>query len=153
MKKTLKNNQLTDELIIESAKKDTDFHKAIEQTLKGKELPVPNFTFEDKDKMNRSEIRIKWWEAPSEVTYKEISIEPHPNLPDTLIGKEFIKDNDFYNENEKPVFFGHYWLKGNPSLYRGNICCLDYSVAKEGVLVAYSFDEEPELSNEKFTYE
>lgn len=88
-------------------------------------------------------------EAPNEVTYKEISIEHLPNLPDTLISKELIKDNDFYNENEKPVFFGHYWLNGNPSLYRGNICCLDYSVAKDGVLVAYSFDGELKLDNDK----
>lgn len=128
-------------------------HEAIEQTLKGKEIKVPEFSFEDKDGAKRSEIRIKWWEDPNEVTYKEISIEPLPNLPDTLISEEQLVDKDFYNENERPVFFGHYWLKGNPSLYRGNICCLDYSVAKEGVLVAYSFDEEPKLSNEKFTYE
>lgn len=61
LKKTLKNNHLTDELINESVKRDTDLHEAIEQTLKGKELPVPNFTFEDKDGAKRSEIRIKWW--------------------------------------------------------------------------------------------
>jgi hypothetical protein len=153
LKKTLKNNHLTNDLIIDSAKKDTDLYKAIDQTLKGKEIQMPDGeSFTDKDGAKRSEIRIKWWEAPDEVTYKEISIEPLPNLPDTLISKEVIKDNEFYNENEKPVFFGHYWLKGNPSLYRGNICCLDYSVAKSGVLAAYSFDDEPKLRDEKFTY-
>ncbi|MEO6870303.1 MAG: metallophosphoesterase [Ginsengibacter sp.] len=154
LKKTLKDNHLKNDLLNESVKKNTDLHDAIDQTLKGKEIKMPDGeSFTDKDGAQRSEIRIKWWEAPDEVTYKEISIEPLPNLPDTLINKELIKDNDFYNENEKPVFFGHYWLKGNPSLYRGNICCLDYSVAKCGVLAAYSFDNEPKLSNEKFTYE
>ena len=41
---------------------------------------------------------------------------------------------------EKPVFFGHYWLKGNPEIENKSAICLDYSVAKHGKLVAYQFD-------------
>jgi hypothetical protein len=37
-------------------------------------------------------------------------------------------------------------------LYRGNICCLDYSVAKKGHLAAYRFDGETVLDVEKFEY-
>ena len=50
------------------------------------------------------------------------------------------------------VFFGHYWLKGDPSIYRENVCCLDYSVAKNGKLVAYRLNGELVLNRENLTY-
>ena len=36
-----------------------------------------------------------------------------------------------------PVFFGHYWLKGEPEIVAPNAVCLDNAVAKIGKLVAY----------------
>ena len=153
LKKELKNNRLTDGLIHESVKKGTKFNEAIEETLKGKEIKMPEgLSFTDKDGTIRTEIRIKWWENPLEMTYKEISVEPLSNLPETAIDLSLLKNADYYKEDEKFVFFGHYWLKGEPSLYRGNICCLDYSVAKGGHLVAYSLDEETTLDRRKMTY-
>jgi hypothetical protein len=56
------------------------------------------------------------------------------------------------NQDNIPVFFGHYWLRGNPMLYRGNICCLDYRIAKKGHLAAYRFDGESVLDAVKFVY-
>jgi hypothetical protein len=46
---------------------------------------------------------------------------------------------DDYQE-EVPVFFGHYWLKGNPVEEHPKAICLDYSVAKGGKLVAAMLD-------------
>jgi hypothetical protein len=37
-------------------------------------------------------------------------------------------------------------------LYRGNICCLDYSVAKHGFLAAYRFNGESVLDATKFVF-
>jgi hypothetical protein len=55
-----------------------------------------------------------------------------------------------------PVFFGHYWLDpcimGNPQAQTEQICCLDYSVAKKGLLVAYCWDGENVLNKEKFVW-
>ena len=153
LKKQLKNNRLTDDLIYQSVKKGSDLNEAIEQTLKGKEIRMPEgLFFTDKDGTKRRDIRIKWWENPSEMTYKEISVEPLPNLPETTIDISLLKNTNYYKKDDKPVFFGHYWLQGEPSLYKENICCLDYSVAKKGYLVAYSFDEERILDRQKFTY-
>ncbi|SEV93822.1 metallophosphoesterase [Kaistella antarctica] len=153
LKTKLVNNRLTDDLIIESVKKGTELNEAIEQTLKGKEIELPQgLSFDDKDGTNRNEIRIKWWEDPAEMTYRAISVEPLENLPETKIDLSLLKSKDFYNEEQKPVFFGHYWLKGKPLLKRENICCLDYSVAKEGYLVAYSFDGEHHLTDSNLTF-
>ena len=152
LRERLPNAQLNNEALIrESADKSTRLYRVIEETLKGKEMKMPDgLFFHDKDGNKRSDIRIKWWDNPAESTYKTISVIPLENLPAEPIAGEIVQDSSFYGADEKNVFFGHYWLKGNPSLYRDNVCCLDYSVAKGGSLVAYCFDGEKRLSNRNF---
>ena len=153
LKTKLIDHRLTDELIYESVQKETALHEAIEETLKGKEIKMPaGLDFKDKDGNLRTEIRIKWWEDPAEMSYREFSVEPLKNLPDTKVDLTVLKSTHFYSKGNKPVFFGHYWLKGKPLLNRENVCCLDYSVAKEGYLVAYTFDEETKLVSENLKY-
>ena len=153
LKTKLVDGKLTDELIFQSVKKGTHLNKAIEETLKGREMKMPEgLFFTDKDGTIRTEIRIKWWENPAEVTYKSISYEPLENLPDLPVEIVDLKASDYYLTDDKKVFFGHYWLKGEPSLYKQNICCLDYSVAKNGKLVAYRLDNEKILETNKFVF-
>ena len=153
LKKTLINDRLTDDLIYESVKLGSDLNEAIEITLKGKELSMPGGGyFTDKQGEKRTEFRLKWWENPAEMTYKSISVEPIDTLPEDTIDRSELKSTDYYQSRDKPVFFGHYWLKGEPSLYKDNICCLDYSVANEGKLVAYRFDGEKILDANKLVY-
>ncbi len=153
LKQTLVNDKLTDELIYQSVKEGTALNEAIDQTLKGKEMRMPEgLYFIDKDGTRRTEIRIKWWENPSEMTYKSISVEPIEHLPEQPIEVSALKSVDYYQSKDKKVFFGHYWLKGEPSLYRENICCLDYSIAKGGKLVAYRLNGEHKLEKSRLTY-
>jgi hypothetical protein len=153
LRQHLSDGKLTNELIRKSVKQDTMLNAAIDDTLKGRSVPMPdNLTFTDKEGTIRRDIRIKWWENPLQTTYRALSIEPLDYLPERLIDKSLLKSTCFYHAEEKPVFFGHYWLRGKPRLYRSNICCLDYSVAKQGNLVAYRFDGEQNLSPEKLVY-
>lgn len=153
LQENLKNNRLTDELIYLSVERGNALNIAIEETLKGKEIKMPDgLDFTDKDGTKRNSTRIKWWEDPQQSTYKGISMEPTQSLPDIAIDVELIKNTRFYDSKSKPVFFGHYWLRGNPMLYRDNICCLDYSVARNGYLAAYRFDGEAKLDSSKFVY-
>ncbi len=153
LKKTLVNDRLTDDLIYQSVLKGTELNEAIDQTLKGKEMKMPEgLSFADKDKTIRTEVRIKWWENPSKMTYRSISVEPLEILPEQLIKLSELKSLDFYFDDDKKVFFGHYWLRGEPSLYKDNICCLDYSVAKGGKLVAYRLNGESILDSSNLTY-
>lgn len=153
LKETLNDDRLTDDLIYQSVKKGTALNEAIDQTLKGKEIKLPQgLYFFDKDGTKRTEIRIKWWEDPSKATYNSISVEPIEHLPDQPIDGLKTKLFDFYDLNNKLVFFGHYWLKVKPSLQKDNVCCLDYSVAKGGKLVAYRFNEENVLNSSNFVY-
>ena len=65
-----------------------------------------------------------------------LSFPHNPHLPEDPVDITQLKSPHFYPVHEKKVFFGHYWLTGEPELCRDNICCLDYSVAKNGKLVA-----------------
>lgn len=154
LKKNLNNDRLTDDLIRQSVVEGTELYDAIENTLKGKEIKLPNGRkFYDEDGNKRTEMRIRWWEDPSKMTYKKISVHPIDDLTDDAIDLSLLDNKDYYNNDDKSVFFGHYWLKDDqPSLFKNNICCLDYSVAKKGYLTAYSFDGEFKLEDSKFTY-
>jgi hypothetical protein len=65
---------------------------------------------------------------------------------------KLFDQNKNYDINKKNVFFGHYWLIGNPTPHKINVCCLDYSVAKGGKLVAYRYNNELNLENSKIVF-
>ncbi len=150
LKEAFPNQRIPMEKWEEVAQEGSPFYHVLEVLLKGKELTMPTGqSFFDKDGNQRSEIRIKWWLDPSSTTYRELSILHMEELPETTVATTQLSSTSFYQPDEKPVFFGHYWLKGEPALYRNNICCLDYSVAKKGHLVAYRYDGETILSADK----
>ncbi len=153
LRKKLVNDRLNDEMVIASTRKSKNLNKAVDLILKGVEIPLPKGnSFTDKDGTVRDMLRIKWWENPQINTYQSLSIHPIEGLPDTV--PELTKTNDFevYSPGEKIIFFGHYWLLGKPCIYRSNICCLDYSIAKKGHLAAYRYQGESELTNDHIVY-
>ena len=153
LKARLDNHCLNEELLQEAGQKNTELFRAIDDTLTGKEITLPEgYHFYDKDENKRDEIRIRWWEAPGTMTYRSISVHPIAELPEQLVDVSALNTTTYYTREEPPVFFGHYWLEEDPFLYRPNVCCLDYSVAKGGKLVAYSFDGEAEMEKGKLTY-
>lgn len=138
--------------LVESSNIGSELHKQIEVTLKGKEVDLPEGVFfRDKDKNKRTRIRIKWWKDPSNKTYQEIALPYLESIPNVPV-PAFSEFDSIYGKEEKPVFFGHYWLKGQPVIQRENICCLDFSVAKEGYLAAYRFDGEQVLDSANIIY-
>jgi len=152
LRKRLVKDRLNEKLIIQSAKKNTPLYTAIDETLKGKESPLPKGdSFSDKDRFRRTKARIRWWEDPQKTPAIKMlmpmaGFKPPANL------RLKATNSWVYPQTDKPVFFGHYWLRGKPKLFRENVCCLDYSVAKGGLLAAYRFDGEQVLDKSKFVY-
>jgi hypothetical protein len=113
---------------------------AVEESLKGKEHRLPEgVIFHDKDGNPRTEARVKWW-APEEARkkYKDILME----CPKKIAEDDIPENMEYYSyPDAKPVFFGHYWLKGDPKFENPLAICLDYSVAKGGQLVACRMSE------------
>lgn len=77
---------------------------------------------------------------------------PAHSLPETAIDLNTCTISG-YGQSEKSVFFGHYWFQGLPQLLKPNVCCVDFSVANKGVLVAYRHDGENILDPGKFVFE
>jgi Calcineurin-like phosphoesterase len=153
LRSVLKDDKLNETTLHHSVLKGTDMYRTIDETLKGKEVRMPEgLSFFDKDATERNEIRIKWWQDPKQSSYREMSVIPLQSLPEESFDISLMHSTNYYSEQEKPVFFGHYWMNGHPEILRGNVCCLDYSVAKHGYLAAYRFDGERVLSNDKFVF-
>ena len=151
LKKHLVEGCLNEVLLRESTQAGNKLNRAVEVTLKGKETHLPNGqTFLDKDGHKRRSIRIRWWEDPKEMTYKSISVLSFEGLSEDRVS--IGASHSYYGREERIVFFGHYWLTGEPFFFKENIGCLDFSVAKEGKLVAYRYDGEKVLTSTKVVF-
>lgn len=147
--KALAGNTLTEAYLHESAQKGSRAYQAVEVLLKGMEIQLPDgVTFRDKGNHERTEMRVQWWKSPRGLTYADYGIGGDlPNIP--LL--DIYHDSFHYPPTgEKPVFIGHYWLKGAPTLQSPTVCCLDYSVAKDGELVGYRWNGERVLHQANF---
>jgi hypothetical protein len=135
---------ITKELLLKAHNKKDEAWKAFEETLKGKEITLPDgHFFIDKDGNYRTECRSKWWLKPEGLTLREYLFHAPATIPDVVLSSDYRSPG--YGPENPPVFFGHYWLDATnqPTWQASNVCCLDYSVAKIGMLVAYQhyFDE------------
>ena len=143
---------LNNELLALASRKSTQEYQDLELLLKGKELPLNNASFTDKDGTERHEIRVRWWDADA-TTYQQAYLGPESartSIPnDNTHGAHLIE----YSHNAPPLFLGHYWISGSPEVLAPNIACVDYSVAKPGgKLVAYRWQGEQRLRNEHFVW-
>lgn len=126
----------------------TDFN-AVEALLKGLEIPLPTgHRFTDKDGISRERVRIRWWDQHAK-TYRTAAMldeASRQSLPET----EIPEPNRLGYSSSKPLFFGHYWLTGQPRLLSENVACVDYSAGKGEPLCAYRWDGEPVLQANNF---
>ena len=147
------NHCLGDELLKLSCRKGTWQYTAVETILKGKEIPLTSGAgFKDKDGHVRHNIRVRWWDQLA-TTYREAYMGPESartHIPDEEIAGDHLVE---YSHKAPPVFLGHYWMEGQPTPLAPNIACLDYSVVSpSGKLVAYRWDGEQTLGQDKFIW-
>jgi len=125
-----------------SYQRGTNAHAAVEILLKGPEQHLPEgIHFFDKDGHRREEVRLRWWDQAA-TTFRKAALGLD-GREDELPNSELPRDFRYYDS--KPVFFGHYWLNGPPTMTAPNAACLDFSVAKEGYLTAYRWSGESKL--------
>ena len=129
---------LSEDQLIRAGRKGDAFYDLVEAVAKGPEarLPYPHF-FEDKRGKVRHHVRLKWWNSDAR-TWRQVAMSvPDINqLPDTPLSDDL--STAIYPDGDTPVFFGHYWMSGNPELQSANALCLDYSAGADGPLVTYS---------------
>lgn len=151
LKAHLSDHRLTQRFLFESTQQGSRQKDAVEIVLKGREQSLPaGQVFYDKERTPRKESRVVWWAVDGK-TWREHAIGiPETEETQPLLNTPFTPQDDWvYGPEQPPVFFGHYWMKGDLRLQAPNICCLDYSVAKQGRLCAYRWDGEQVLNSEK----
>ncbi len=152
LQKYLTNAMLSESQFYEASDENTPLFQAVEHVLKGIEVHLGGVTFKDKDGHPREHARIKWWHELHEPTLKNKGIFHHGSHED--LPYQMLDYSDWYHPNEKPVFFGHYWWRGTPDPYliSDNVCCLDFSIAEKGHLMAYRYDGEQKLEPSKIVF-
>jgi len=150
---TDKENRLQSGSWEKASREGSEAYNTIETLLKGLEitLPEPHF-FLDKDGNPRYEIRTRWWQTEN-LTYHALAMVPGSEIdkiPHDPVKAHILPGYD----GEKPVFFGHYWLKGEPGPLTDHIVCLDYSVAgdSDGKLCAYRFNNDSKVDPNRFVW-
>lgn len=126
---------LTNDFIELATTEGTIEYNIIEDSLKGVEVCLQNDAyFMDIHGIWRKECRLKWWQpANKRKLLKDILINCPCESDETL-----LTNNDAISyESGIPVFFGHYWLEGEPRIENPYAICLDYSVANKGKLISY----------------
>ena len=130
--------------------KGTVANDACEILLKGPEIPLPRGVwYRDAQGTERHRTRIRWWDATA-TTIRAACVETDlaGQLPDDPLPPDCVVPLD----ETKPVFFGHYWLRGALYLLAPRRACLDFSIARHGVLCAYRFDGERDLAASKLVW-
>lgn len=157
--------RMTDAFLSQATQPGNPTFDAIEILLKGKEIWLPrgHNGIPDKDGNLRKKVRIKWWLTQKERKQIKTYDAAARAKPDTLrkladievpgkILSEIQDDESCIPDPCCPVFVGHYWFTGAPTLLTPTAACLDYSVARGGKLVCYRWDGEEILDNRKFTW-
>jgi hypothetical protein len=138
-----------------AATKGTSEFEAVERLLKGPEIPLPDgHTCDDKEGVARTEMRVAWWQSrpkKKRVSYNDLSMPNGSQIPDAVVPPAVLEALPTYGRREPPVIFGHYaFVAESPSLVERNAACIDYNVARDGFLAAYSWAGEKQLKQDRF---
>lgn len=137
---------LSEYQLIRAGRKGDTFYDLVEAVAKGPEARLPHpHSFEDKSGKVRHHVRVKWWNGDAR-TWRQVAMSvPDINqLPDAPLPDDLL--TAVYPDGDTPVFFGHYWMSGEPELQSANALCLDYSAGKDGPLVTFKWKSGGHLS-------
>ena len=143
---------MSEDFLIRAATRHDPVFRAIERVMKGPEMRLPaGLLVRDKEGTSRPTVRIRWFDPPDGQNCSDYMLpsEPIPELQQLSVPLTVRACP--YPLNAPPLFFGHYWLRdSSPAPLRSNVACLDYSVAKDGLMTAYRFQGEQTLCASRF---
>lgn len=142
------------EQLVRASTAGDPLYAAVETVLKGPEISLTAYGCEpylDKDGNPRDSARLRWWNDADNTLYDlaemggsvtTVDGRPYPALPRTDVP---VHDRSYVYTGEIPVFYGHYWRRGDPRRrhdWTGRTACVDFSAVKGGELVAYRWSGE-----------
>jgi hypothetical protein len=148
------DNTLSNESYVAYDQKRQPFYTSIERILKGPEQDIPpSLHFHDADGTVRDASRVNWWVSNESPVSEKLALAGKKLSQQETISINATKTKtETFNLPAKPVFVGHYWMKGTPDALSDNVACVDYSVAKGGKMTAYQWSGENTIKRENFTW-
>lgn len=124
----------------EAMRKGTAAHEAVEIAMKGPEVTLPpGLSFRDFYGHERHEVRLAWWLRDA-TTFRDGAVRMKgldpASIPDAPLPASVVP----LISAGGPIFFGHYWMTGEPTVSSRNAVCVDYSAGRGEPLVAYRWD-------------
>jgi len=143
------------EFLVESTDPTTQAYQILDRLTRGPHVSLPEgIAIHSGDGFTRKSFRAHFW-AQDPQQWGDVVFQPD-NLPGDLETRELTAEErqqlSYYGPEEPPLFIGHYWCEGIPSLPARNIACLDYSAVKYGRLVAYRWSGEATLNADHFVW-
>ena len=146
----LPGHRLDAALITAASRKSLMEYRTVETIAKGIEAELPaGAYFTDKDKRQRTAARLRWWDRQAD-TFGRAALLGEKKLPPEAGAFPVPEEHLIGYDHDKPVFFGHYWMIGTPTVLSPRAACVDYSAGNGGPLVAYRFDGEAGLTDDNF---
>lgn len=138
---------ITDDLV--RAERGSPGYEAVEMVLKGPEIHMGGATYADKDGHERTKARLRWWDPSAATIAAGAEIPGGSTLSRSLSDDPIDLEGFLLAAGGSPVLYGHYWRSGeNPRVDGPLTACLDWSIAKDGQLVAYRWSGENHLLDE-----
>ena len=129
---------------VSKAEADKEIYEAAEIACKGVEIPMPEgHSFKDPHGIERFKFRARWWEKESEdIRARSLVFPASKAITEEECDPAEVAKLPGYGEREVPVFIGHYYKPSDSPLEpeASNVCCIDYSAANGGPLVAYRWN-------------
>jgi len=118
----------------------------------GVEIPLTEGrSIRDKSGHEHFEVRVANWRHWA-TAFHEVALVP-AGQEDQLAGMDWPSGFMLDRIEGAPVFIGHHWFDGpQPVIESPKLACLDWSAGKGGPLVAYRWDGESLLSNDKLVW-
>lgn len=143
--------RLDESFMLKSFRKGSAPWADMEAVTKGWEIRLPDgLTFLDPIGVERKDIRVRWWDGKA-LDYRAAALVPdeeRERIPDIPLPEGVKLGAVGY----VPTFVGHYWLTGTPGVQSPTVAVLDFGAGKAGPLVAYRWDGEDVLSNDKLVW-
>jgi hypothetical protein len=143
---------LDDTLLLATHQKGSDLEQARKLLTSGMELALPDGRYiQDKEGHRHYEVRLANWRDWASALH-EIALVPS-GQEEQIHGLALPEGYNRTPITGTPIFIGHHWFKGQPKIESGKLACLDWSAAAGGPLVAYRWDGEEVLSDDKLVWE
>jgi hypothetical protein len=145
------DGRLTQTFLIESHRRKSPLKRARKIVTTGYEHKLPSGHFvTDKEGNKHDNARLAIWRHDAK-HLRDIAIVPGGDtsiLPDLEVSA--LLSGGVPVVEGAPILVGHYWFSGDVRLENDKVAVLDWSAAHHGPLVAYRWDGEEQLVNEKF---